>query len=58
MEPVILATWAEWQLNRVLTRHGKEPSLLELGSVRVLPNARVRSVESVKSNLKHSFVCV
>jgi len=34
----------------VLTiRDGKEPSLLEFGSVRVLPNIRVRSVRVLSS---------
>jgi len=31
------------------TRHGKEPSLLEFGSVPVLPNIRVRSVRVLSS---------
>ena len=33
----------------VLSRDGKEPSLLEFGSVRVLPNIRVRSVRVLSS---------
>jgi len=31
------------------TRDGKEPPLLEFGSVRVLPNIRVRSVRVLSS---------
>jgi len=33
-------------------RDGKEPSLLEFGSVRVLPNIRVRSVRVLSSDGK------
>jgi len=33
----------------VLARDGKEPSLLEFGSVRVLQNIRVRSVRVLSS---------
>ena len=35
--------------NCIKTRDGKEPSLLEFGSVRVLPNIRVRSVRVLSS---------
>ena len=34
---------------RVYSTDGKEPSLLEFGSVRVLPNIRVRSVRVLSS---------
>ena len=36
-------------LGHTSTRGGKEPSLLEFGSVRVLPNIRVRSVRVLSS---------
>jgi len=35
-----------------MTRDGKEPSLLEFGSFRVLPNIRVRSVRVLSSYRK------
>ena len=37
------------ELLPLLFRDGKEPSLLEFGSVRVLPNIRVRSVRVLSS---------
>ena len=39
-----------------MTRDGKEPSLLEFGSVWVLPNIRVRSVRVLSSYGKIKFV--
>ena len=42
---VAVNTW----LNCSLFRYGKEPSLLEFGTVRVLPNIRVRSVRVLSS---------
>jgi len=44
-------------LQLVTTRDGKEPSLLEFGSVRVLPDTRVRSVRVLNSygNMKVRF---
>ena len=47
---VVVLIWCRCKYQQtVATRDGKEPSLLEFGSVQVLPNIRVRSVRVLSS---------